>query len=116
MTSKKIFKKENDKETLIQSLKRIVTLELASISSNLFERVLWLLIAVIGTIWGYYFMKSLIDTWIESPLIISKGNVDLTDLKYPAITFCSKGNALWISRNKNLFVLVTFYEKSTMQA
>ena len=93
MTTKKIPKKENDKETLIQSLKRIITLELASIASTSIEKVLWLLIAVIGTIWGYYFMKSLIETWIESPLIISKGNIDLTNLKYPAITFCSKGIA-----------------------
>ena len=91
MTSKKINKQENGKETLVQSLKRIFTIELASNASSLIEKVLWLLIAVIGSIWGYYFIKSLIDTWIESPLIISKGNVDLTDLKYPAITFCSKG-------------------------
>ena len=101
----KIFKKKNDRETLIQSLKRIITLELASIASSSIEKVLWLLIAVIGTIWGYYFMKSLIDTWIESPLIISKGNVDLTDLKYPAITLCSKGTAIIVSSNSLLTAL-----------
>ena len=93
MKSKK-FMEENYREILIEKLKGIATFDLLTNSSSLIEKILWLLLVIIGICWGYHFMKyEMIDTWKEQPKIISKANVDLMDLKYPAVTFCSKGAA-----------------------
>ena len=99
------------KEVYVE-LRRITTIDLVSKSSNLLEKLLWSLIGIIGTIWAVYFITlqviqlysitnfSIIFlqvttflkviSWDESPSVLIQGNIETTDLKYPAVTICPK--------------------------
>ena len=48
-------------------------------------------LGISGTVWACYFMTAQIKLWYENPYIITKSNVNLSSLKYPAITICPEG-------------------------
>ena len=93
----KAAKKEEDKKSklnnLTQRLKSIATYQLVTQSSSVIEKLFWSSIAISGTIWGFYFIVHQFQTWEASPHIVTRANVQLFDLNYPAITLCSKGNS-----------------------
>ena len=67
----------------------IRSLELTKVSINLAERIFWILIAISGTAWFFYFMNTQVKIWNENKIIVNKASVDLSEIDYPAITFCS---------------------------
>ena len=76
---------------LVDQLRFITTIDLLCKASTKLEKSIWLIIGLIGTVWAFYFITLRIVLWNENPAVISKGNIKLSDLEYPAITVCSKG-------------------------
>ena len=71
---------------LIEELKNIRTIELACITVNVLERIFWGILGILGLAWAFYFIPSNVQIWLDNPSIITKGEFDLSDIKYPAIT------------------------------
>ena len=81
----------NRSQVLIDELRGITTIDLAFKSVNILEKIIWMIILLIGTLWACYFIQLQFLIWAEQPSIIIKSdNVKLSDLKYPAMTICSK--------------------------
>ena len=68
----------------------IRTLELSKKTTLVMEKVLWILIALCGTVWFCFFMASQVKLWKENKIIISNAAMDLSEVDYPSITFCSE--------------------------
>ena len=82
---------KNRSQALIDELRGITTIDLAFKSVNILEKIIWIIILIIGTVWACYFIQLQFLIWAEQPSIIVKSdNVKLSDVKYPAMTICSK--------------------------
>ena len=75
---------------LFDELRTITTLDLAYKASSILEKILWILIGITGTIWAVYYINQAFISWEESPSVIIQGNLNSTNLKYPAVTICPK--------------------------
>ena len=78
---------------LVEELKNVRTIELACITANVLEKILWTILGVLGVAWAFYLIPSNFQIWLENPSIISKGEFVLSDIKYPAISIKSSGIA-----------------------
>ena len=76
-------------ESIKRELFRIRSFELTTKSAFIVEKLLWMLIAISGIVWFCFFMAYQVNIWNNNKIIISKSNMDLSDVEYPAITFCS---------------------------
>ena len=76
-------------ESLKEELWNIRTLDLTRSTIKIVERVFWILVAISGTLWFFYFMSFQIQLWNRNSIFISKAKMKLADIDYPAITFCS---------------------------
>ena len=79
---------------LIERLKEefydVRTVDLIGKSKKMAERLFWFLIATSGTMWFFIFMSFQFGIWNRNSIQITKADVNLSDLNYPAVTFCSK--------------------------
>ena len=80
------------KGEIVEELRGATTIDFICKSENVVEKVLWITIATIGTIWAFYFIGLQIISWSQNPLIITKHNMEVDELLNPAITVCSKGS------------------------
>ena len=48
-----------------------------------------------GTLWACIFITEQFRTWRENPKFITEGNVELSELDYPAVTICSEGSTMY---------------------
>ena len=81
----------NDYKALVKELRGITTIDLAFKSTNIVEKIMWVIILLIGTFWVCYFIQLQFQIWAEQPSIVTTAeNVKLSDLNYPAMTICSK--------------------------
>ena len=80
------------KGEIVEEFRGATTIDLICKSENVVEKVLWITIATIGTIWAFYFIGLQIISWSQNPLIITKYNMEVDELLNPAITVCSKGS------------------------
>ena len=88
---KRAKKGQNNYKVLVEELRGITTIDLAFKSGNIVEKVMWMIILVIGTFWACYFIQLQFQIWAEQPSIVTTAeNVKLSDLNYPAMTICSK--------------------------
>ena len=71
-------------------LKIIKCIDLICKDSCILEKICWATIGILGIIWAFYFIVLQLFIWDENPAIIQKGNIELSELNYPAITICSK--------------------------
>ena len=76
---------------IFNEVQSITTVDLGYKATNILEKLLWAIVGLIGTIWAFYFVAFQFMLWNENPSIISQDNADLSDIRYPAVTFCSKG-------------------------
>ena len=65
-------------------------LQLAKFTSHLVEKVFWIILALSGMIWFVYYMSTIFMVWNINKTVVSKADVQLSDIKTPALTFCSK--------------------------
>ena len=78
-------------KVLVDELRGISTIDLAFKASSILEKIWWVTILLIGTIWACYFIEIQFELWNEQPSIVTKAdNFDLSDLNFPAISICSK--------------------------
>ena len=76
---------------LKDELKNIRTIELAHQKNLFLERIFWAVLGILGVAWAFYFVPSNLEVWKNNPSIVSKGNVDLSEIDYPAITISPSG-------------------------
>ena len=80
--------------TTIENLKEEIlgfrTLGLMRSASLIIEKLFWLLIAISGTIWFFFFVGFQVNLWNTNSTTATKGQLKLSDIDYPAVTFCSK--------------------------
>ena len=79
-------------QVIFDELRNITTIDLAHKAANILEKTLWASIGIVGTIWAFVFIESQFQLWNENPWLTTKVDVDLSQLQYPAITFCSEGS------------------------
>ena len=72
-----------------EELDNIRTINLAK-NTHLAEKLFWILVSTLGTIWFFYFMSFQFILWRDSSTIEGKIKSNLSDVDYPAISFCSK--------------------------
>ena len=78
---------------LIGGLRVFTTIDLTFKASNILEKLLWIVIGTVGTLWAIWAISSQFLMWSENPYIISKEKLDLSglnNLSSPAMTICSK--------------------------
>ena len=76
---------------LQNEVKNVRSIDLALPSDNLLEKGFWTLMGLAGIAWACYFIPGQIELWNESPSIITKGQADLSDVKYPGISIKMPG-------------------------
>ena len=67
-------------------LRNIKTIDLAYKAANVLEKILWVLMGVIGATWAVYFITS----WDDDASVLTQGDSNTLELKYPAVTICPK--------------------------
>ena len=81
-------------EAIVEKLKEEIlgfrTLGLIKSATLIIEKLFWLLIVILGTIWFIFFIGFQITLWNTHPTTATKGQLALSDIDYPAVTFCSK--------------------------
>ena len=112
-------------EAIKDELLMIRTLELSKRTTFIVEKILWILIALSGTVWFCFFMASQVQIWKENKIIVSNAVIDLSEIDYPSVTFCSErgyrygiaqrlGNYLNPDRNMNN-QLLAWIRKATIE-
>ena len=76
-------------ETIKEEIWNIRTLDLTRSAIGIVEKVFWILVALSGTVWFFYFMAFQVTLWNNNNIFISKAKMTLADIDYPAVTFCS---------------------------
>ena len=79
----------SNRDELTDQIKGIVSINYACKAASIPEKILWVTMFVIGILYAIYFIIVLIIDG-NTP-IISKINVKLSDLYYPAMTICPQG-------------------------
>ena len=79
---------KNSCQELFSELRNITTIDLAYNAITIFEKALWGLIGVLGSMWAVYFISMQLRQ--EHASILLPGDIKSTELKYPAITICPK--------------------------
>ena len=78
-------------KVLEAELRGITTIDFVYKAANIIEKIFWLIILLIGTIWACYFITLQFQLWTEQPSIVTNAlDFDLADLSFPAMTICSK--------------------------
>ena len=58
------------------------------------ERVLWVVLVILGTFISLFFTLSIYKSWDESPILTTVGTTeyDIEQIEYPSITICTQGS------------------------
>ena len=71
-------------------LRNITTIDWACKAASFLEKGLWAFIGIIGTIWAVYFISDQFISFDENASVLTQGNSEVMELKYPAVTICPK--------------------------
>ena len=82
--------KNRNQEALTNQVYNFTSLEFVFKATNLIEKLIWIIISVCGTIWIGNIVFIQVTQWIENPVLLRQENLDLSDMTYPAVTFCPK--------------------------
>ena len=74
------------KDTIVGSL------SLCFNATNIIEKICWFLIGIFGTICMSIVVLDQIESWSLNPIIASRKLIKLSEVDFPAITFCHQGN------------------------
>lgn len=72
-------------------LKNIRTVDLDCTNPFFLEKFFWVILGILGVAWAFYFIPGNIQIWKENPSIKMQGEMDLSQLKYPAISLFQSG-------------------------
>ena len=80
-------------ETTVEKLKKEIlgfrTFGLMKSASLIIEKLFWLFIAMAGTMWFLFFVGFQVNLWNTHSTVVTKAPLELSDIDYPAVTFCS---------------------------
>ena len=76
---------------LFDELKNVRTIELVCAQKLVIEKVFWAILGIAGVAWAFYFVPSNLEVWRTNPSIITRGEIDLSEIKYPAISILTSG-------------------------
>ena len=82
---------EKNKAKLREELDGITTLNLFLNSTNILEKLLWVTIAILGTLFIYDIVFAQLTYWQMHPDVTIYGRKKLAKIVPPAITLCSSG-------------------------
>ena len=68
------------------------TLSLSFNTSNIIEKICWLLMWIFGSVLTFMIVSDQLESWKRNPTISSRKWVDLSEVPFPALTFCHQGN------------------------
>ena len=68
------------------------TLSLCFKANNIIEKICWLLMWILGSIYMSMIISDQFESWNLNPTITSRKWIDLSEVEAPAITFCHQGN------------------------
>ena len=68
------------------------TLSLCFNANNIIEKICWLLMYILGSIYMIMIISDQFESWNLNPTISSRKLIDLSEVEAPAITFCHQGN------------------------
>ena len=71
-------------EELFDELKNVRTIELVCAQKLVIEKVFWAILGIAGVAWAFYFVPSNLEVWRTNPSIITRGEIELSEIKYPA--------------------------------
>lgn len=77
-------------KAVLNELMNITTLRLCRNGSNKVEKLFWATISLMGMTWFCYFINFQFLLWKDDGVIATKARIPLSDLEYPAVTFCPK--------------------------
>ena len=66
----------------------IASIDLTFKAPNVIEKLIWAIIGMFGLFWAIYFVTYLMT--VKNPITYTSLDVNLSDLKYPAMTVCSE--------------------------
>ena len=71
---------------LLNELKNVRTIDLASISQHFLEKCFWIMIGILGIGWAIYFLPNQFQLWSNNPSILMLKQVPLSDISYPTLS------------------------------
>ena len=71
---------------LVGELKNVRTVDLASVSRTILEKLFWIITGILGIGWAIYFLPNQFELWSNNPSIISLKDVPLSDIPYPSLS------------------------------
>ena len=69
----------------------IVTLKLTFEASNITEKILWISLALSGFSYISHLIFSQVISWNRNASFTTQKKVELSEIEFPAVTFCSRG-------------------------
>ena len=78
-------------KNLIEELKNVRTIDLACVTANVLEKIFWAVLGILGIAWAFYFIPGNVEVWMTNPAIVTQGDFDLSQIKYPALTIKPSG-------------------------
>ena len=75
---------------LKEEFQNIRSFNLVDKTSNFIEKIFWAFISLGGTAWIVYFIMTQFIQYDRNPIIITKDSWDISNIKFPAVTFCPK--------------------------
>ena len=76
-------------QNLKEELLKVKTFKLITRASHASEKLFWIIVAISGTVWFLYFMSFQFRIWNDNSTFKSRAKLNLSDIDYPAVTFCS---------------------------
>ena len=80
-----------DLSPLKQEINEILSIRLVNSTRYLLEKLFWLSIAIVGSVYIVHIVQNQLKFWNENAVLITQGTRKLSELKKPAITFCHQG-------------------------
>ena len=83
----------------------IVILRFAFEASCIFEKLFWISLGLIGFVYIVNLLILQVNSWDENAYFVSRASLPLSNIEFPAITFCSRGTSKYaiVERLGNLF-------------
>ena len=70
----------------------IVSLKQAFEAGHLIEKLIWICLGILGSVYFGYLLVSQVNSWDENSILVSQEQKSITDIDFPAITFCTKSS------------------------
>lgn len=70
----------------------IVSLKQAIEASILIEKLIWICLGTLGTVYFGYLLVTQVNSWDENAILDSQHQMRTNEIDFPAITFCTKSS------------------------